>query len=108
MIELQQQHIQELLLLLRAFGPAKPTPTNYARSAVSFYSSEDHITLPLSMRFFKDPNYDIKVLPCISPRSSRIGHVADHTFLAPTYQGALQDQLKKLREGYGFYDGKVR
>ena len=60
------------------------------------------------MRFFKDPNYDIKVLPCISPRSSRIGHVADHTFLAPTYQGALKSELGLLRDKYGFYNGKVR
>ena len=107
MTPFQQQQLQEQLLL-RAFGPAEPTPTNYARSAVSFYSKKDRVTLPLAKSFLNDTNYDIKVLPCTSPRSTWTLLLADHPFLAPTYQGALKGNIQLLREDEGFYNGKVR
>ncbi|MBX9744552.1 MAG: hypothetical protein K2X08_05015, partial [Chlamydiales bacterium] len=73
------------------------------------YSNKDYITrfgpLGYAKRFMNNPDYDVRIIPCISSRSDKNLWVADHGFLQPTYRKAWEDHIKNLKREIKFYGG---
>ena len=101
----EQQSILKQQLYLYTVGSAMPAPLNYASNVVNVYSKKDHITKRYSKKFRNNPDYDIQMIPCITPRQNMNFKIADHKFLGETYQSAMGKHLDTLRSEYGFYKG---
>ncbi len=99
----EQQELIKKHLHITALGPAKPIPKSIAFQVVNIYSEKDYITKWGGQKERDDPEYDIQMVNCISPRSERFFWFADHAFKGSTYQDALKGASDKLRTGYGFY-----
>ena len=76
--------------------------------AENIYSNKDRATLGYAKPYLQDPNYCINIIPCRSFWWQLSWLIADHAFMAPTYQKALGEKIKSLREAYGFDDGENR
>lgn len=91
-------------LLLFAVAPALPVPKKYGRDVINIYSQRDRVTKGCSIPYKDNPDYDIRYLEPIGKRS----WIAEHQFLSPTYQKALDIRLNKTRENYGLYNPQNR
>ncbi|MES2344574.1 MAG: RHS repeat-associated core domain-containing protein [Chlamydiota bacterium] len=90
-------------------GAAEPLSNEFAHKAIDFYSESDHVTKRFAKPFLNDPNYDIRIVACISKWSERSFYLADHAVLGSTYREAYMEGLKELKkEGYKFYDAQNR
>ncbi len=59
----------------------------------------------LSIGFMNHPDYDIRVVRCISRRGDRNCWIADHGFLKPTYRKAWEGHIMNLQRETKFYRG---
>ena len=99
----EQQELMKKHLLITAFGPAKPLAKTAAFQVVNIYSKKDYVTKWFANNERNNPEYDIRMVPCISPRSEWNLKLADHAFNGKTYQEALGDAAQKIREKHGLY-----
>lgn len=104
-----QQEILQKILHVFAVGPAESLARNQGASVINVYSNKDYITgfglLGYAKRFMNNPDYDVRVIPCISSRSDKNLWIADHGFLQPTYFKAWGDHINELKENFRFYEG---
>ena len=105
---LQQQILQKILHIF-AVGPAESLSQKQGASVINVYSDKDYVTgfgpCGYAKRFMENPDYDIRVLSCISCRGDRNLWIADHGFLKPTYRKAWGDHIDYLKENFRFYGG---
>lgn len=87
-------------------GPAAAIPSNYGFHVANTWSNQDFFTMWFAFKHRKDPEYNIKFVPCQSKWSERTGYIADHAFLGGTYQNVMAGHIKNRRHKYGFYDAK--
>jgi len=99
----EQQELIKKHIHITALGPATPLPKNIAFQVVNIYSEKDYITKWFARKERNDPEYDIRMVPCISPRSEWSFKIADHAFQGSTYQQALLDAAQDIKERYGMY-----
>lgn len=108
MTESQHQILQKILHIF-AVGPAESLSQKQGASVINVYSNKDYITgfgpCGYAKRFMDNPDYDIRVLSCISGREDRNLWIADHGFLKPTYRQAWGDHIDYLKENFRFYGG---
>lgn len=108
MTEWQQQILQKILHVF-AVGPAESLSQKQGASVINVYSENDYITgfgpCGYAKRFMDNPDYNIRVLSCISGRGDRNLWIADHGFLKPTYRQAWGDHIDYLKENFRFYEG---
>jgi len=90
-----------------ALGPALPISKLEAFEALNIYSKKDYITMWFAIKYLNDPNYDIKIVPCMSSWDEKTLYFADHASDGTTYDTALKNALDKEREDWGFYDGNA-
>jgi hypothetical protein len=88
-----------------AVGPADPLSRDMGQSVVNVYSNKDCLTKRFAKPYLHDDNFDIQFVRCKTPRSERSLWIADHGFMAPTYQGAWSEHIQKLRDKIPFYQG---
>ncbi|EKE07824.1 MAG: hypothetical protein ACD_17C00505G0002 [uncultured bacterium] len=104
-----QQQILQKILHIFAVGPAESLSQKQGVSVINVYSEKDYITgfgpCGYAKRFMDNPNYDIRVLSCISGRGDKNLWIADHGFLKPTYHKAWGDHIDYLKENFRFYGG---
>ncbi|MBX9745008.1 MAG: hypothetical protein K2X08_07360, partial [Chlamydiales bacterium] len=103
------QEILQKNLHIFAVGPAESLARKQGASVINVYSDRDYITgfglLGYAKRFMNNPDYDVRIVPCISSRSDRNLWIADHGFLSPTYQKAWKDRITYLKDKCEFYQG---
>jgi hypothetical protein len=104
--EASKENLQKHLFMF-ALGPAEPLPKKMGQSVINVYSNKDYITKHFSTPFIEDNNYDIRFVECKSPILERTLLMADHGFLAPTYQNAWSGHIDKLQNEHGFYQGEA-
>ena len=111
MSEVQQQILQKILHIF-AVGPAEPLPKTQGASVINIYSGKDYVTgfgpCGYAKRFMDNPDYDIRILSCVSGRGDRNLWIADHGFLKPTYRTAWGDHIDYLKENFRFYGRSKR
>ena len=104
-----QREILQKILHIFAVGPAESLARNQGASVINVYSDSDYITgfglLGYAKRFMNNPDYDVRIIPCISSRSDKNLWIADHGFLQPTYRKAWEDHIKDLKREVKFYGG---
>lgn len=83
-------------LVIITLGAVHPVPHRYGKDVINYYSERDYAANPFAMRFFKDADYNIKVLSCQTKKP------IDHGFLDKTYQRALADRVSHLAQTFGF------
>ena len=93
-------------LLSVALGPAEPISKQMAKEADNFYSEKDYITKRFAKPFLNNPDYNIRIIACISPRSEFSMYIADHARAGTTYDTALEKRIRELNKIYGFYKGE--
>ncbi len=93
-------------LLSVALGPAESVSNDMAKIADNIFSKKDHITKRFSEALMNNPNYNIRVIACISPRSEFSLYIADHARAGTTYDTALEKAIKDLQREYKF-NGKA-
>lgn len=103
----EQTLLQQHFYFLTLGGPA-PISKKLAFGGINIYSEKDHVAQWYAKHFFNNPDYDISVIPCISPKGEWSGGIADHAFMGSTYQTALTNDMRELSTKFGFYDGKAR
>jgi hypothetical protein len=92
-------------LLSIALGPAEPISNKMTKAAVNIYSEKDYITKRFAKPFLNNPDYDIRIIACISPRNEFSMYIADHARSGTTYDDALKEQIKDVNKEYGFFKG---
>ena len=90
-------------LMVGAMGPASAIPKDFARLAINYYSKQDFITGGFAIPYIYNKNYEIKWLKAISPLPERTMYIADHNFVGPTYQTALEKFIEKISEQVGIH-----
>lgn len=105
MDENTQQKLHEHLLSV-ALGPAEPISNKMTKEAVNFYSKKDYITKRYAEPFMNHPDYDIRIIACISPRNEFSLYIADHARAGTTYDTALDKKIRGLNKEHGFYTGQ--
>jgi hypothetical protein len=75
------------------------------KAAVNIYSEKDYITKRFAKPFLNNPDYDIRIIACISPRNEFSMYIADHARSGTTYDDALKEQIKDVNRKYGFFKG---
>ncbi|MEX0962317.1 MAG: RHS repeat-associated core domain-containing protein [Simkaniaceae bacterium] len=104
-----QQEILQKILYVFAVGPAEPLAQKQGASVINVYSNQDYITgfglLGYAKRFMNNPDYDVRIISCISSRNDKNLWIADHGFLRPTYFKAWGDHINELKENFIFYEG---
>jgi hypothetical protein len=86
MLPVQQATLRRFLTIYAA-GPAEPLHTSQGNSVFNVYSESDYVTGygPFGKAKEHMRDCDILTLQCESERKDRIGGVADHGFMKPTY-----------------------
>ena len=84
-------------------GPASCMDQEWVLSATDAYSKEDFITRRYAPNR-RNPEYNVRILPCLSRWSKRTFYLADHAFLGTTYQKFIKEQFREIREKYGFFN----
>ena len=84
-----------------AFGPAECIPKAFGYKVLNIYSDKDFVT----GRYAKpnDPLYDVKIVSAITPWWQRMGYLADHGILKPTYSFHRQDYIRDIKKNKGGY-----
>lgn len=84
-----------------AFGPAECIPKAFGYKVLNIYSDKDFVT----GRYAKpnDPLYDVKIVSAITPWWQRMGYLADHGILKPTYTTARKKYIEDIKENEGGY-----
>lgn len=104
-----QQEILQKILHVFAVGPAESLARKQGASVINVYSNKDYVTgfgfFGYAKLFMNKPDYDVRIIPCISSRSDKNLWMADHGFLGPTYRKAWEDHVKDLKRGVKFYGG---
>ena len=95
-------------LLSLSFGPVHPIPKSFAFTAVNIYSKKDYLAKRYATPFLHDPEYDIRIVKCKSPRRKRNFFFADHQFMGITYQEQLERKIDDTRQQMGIYDDPHR
>ena len=103
----QKEFLQNQLIVF-AIAPAEPVSWKHCFEAHNTYSKKDFITGPLVKKYINNPDYNIKFVPCESPRKEFSGYIADHAFLGTTYTNLRNEYVKDLRREYGFYSSNKR
>jgi hypothetical protein len=93
-------------LLSVALGPAEPISKNMAKDADNIYSEKDRFTKRFAEPFMDNPDYNIRVIACISSIGEFSLYIADHARVGTTYDTALKERINELRKTFGFYNGK--
>ena len=95
-------------LCIHALGPARPLPLDFGFSVVNVYSGSDRVTMRFAEHLMNDPNYDIRVVPCLTnlEELSWFEHhfIGDHAFQGNTYQKSLHQAIDEFKGDYGFYE----
>ena len=89
-----------------AFAPAKKVPAKYGFKVHNLYSEEDGVT----GRWASEQDgltYNVEMVKCLSPRSITRG-LKEHSFLGPTLQKGLKDQIEDIRKERKFFHGNTR
>src|SRR5579862_2688014 len=89
-----------------ALGSAEPISKEMASEPINFYSDKDYVTKRFAEKLMNDPNYDIRIIPCLSSTGELSFYIADHARDGTTYDKALEKQIKELKKRVGFYDGQ--
>ena len=104
-----QKQILQKILHIYAVGPAECLSKNQGASVINAFSDKDFVTgfgpLGRAKHYMNNPDYDVRILPCISTRNDKNLWIADHGFLKPTYQKAWSDHISYLKDKFGFYQG---
>lgn len=79
-----------------AFGPVLPISNKYCFHSLNIYSKNDKATLHYlnTGPYLNNKDYDIKFVGSLCGRKDWVLWFADHTFLKPTYQGALKREIE--------------
>jgi hypothetical protein len=97
------------ILHIYAQGPASALPKWMGKSVINVYSNRDYVTgfglFGRANDYTNNPNYDVRVLPCISGFSDRNFWFADHGYLGPTYTKGRLNWMQQLEGKYPFYRG---
>lgn len=92
-----------------AIGPAEALPKNHGASVANVYSDKDYVTgfglFGRAKSYMNHPDYDVRILPCISKNSDKNFWIADHGFFSPTYQEAWKGHIIQLKQNFRFYQG---
>jgi hypothetical protein len=89
-----------------ALGPAEPISKNMAQDSDNIYSEKDRITKRYAEPFMDNPDYNIRVIACISSIGEFSLYLADHARTGTTYDTALQKKIDDLQREMRFYNGK--
>jgi hypothetical protein len=95
-------------LISISLGSAKAMPISYGFSVEDIYSEKDGITGPFNRDLKSNPNYNVRYVQCLTPKSELIDGKHDHAFLGQTYQTNLRKHINLSRRMYGFYSCKIR
>ena len=104
----RQKNLLKNQLIAFAVAPAEPISWLACYEANNIYSNFDFLTGPMGKKYKNNPDYNISYMKCESSWKEFSGGFADHAFLGTTYRNATADQIKELREHYGFHSSKTR
>ncbi len=86
-------------------GSGMPIPRDYGLHVYNIYSEADYLTGTFG--YFVDDFHHVKMVPCLSAWEDRV-LFADHSFMSPTYQSVLEEEIESVRGSYGFHDTNSR
>jgi hypothetical protein len=98
-----EKDIQKFLhknMLSIALGPAEPISDEMAKDPINLYSEKDYITKGAAKRFMNNPDYNIRIIACISPLGELTLYFADHARDGSTYDKALDKSINDHQDQY--------
>ena len=102
-----QESVRRHVLAI-AVGPVDPIPKNNAKEAINICSEQDRAARHFLDRhnreisLYNNPDYDIRLVPAITPKKDQSCIAGDHSFLGETYKFHSEKVLKDFDKDYRF------
>lgn len=100
---IQQEEYIRTHLISTTYGPVAPIPKSKAHIAWNTYSEDDRAALRFGKRRVNHPDYEISIVPSLVPKEKQPPVEGDHAFQGATYQRALSENIKDLRNKYAIH-----